>query len=153
MIHTFDTWKESDSSLHPYEGKGPFVRTTPAPCTCHCIYTWHKRTHLSVKSHSEVRPEQPAAGLDHLHDLIVGSVQSVVQSAQFLQKQDKLVTPHRLMQNLVSRLVMSQRTDDKLFRPTGKKGAWQWEWPITRNSLLLQNHAALLFHKVFMLTP
>lgn len=37
--------------------------------------------HLSIKGHSEIGPEQPAARLDHLHDLIVRSVQSFVQSA------------------------------------------------------------------------
>ncbi len=32
------------------------------------------------------------------------------------------------------RLAMSQRTAHWLLRPTGKKGAWQWEWPVTKKS-------------------
>lgn len=45
--------------------------------------------HLTIKSHPEVGPEHPAARVYHLHDLVVGSVQSVVQSAQFLKTKQK----------------------------------------------------------------
>lgn len=53
--------------------------------------------HLTIKSHSEVGAEQPAAGLDHLHDFVVGSVQSVVESAEFLQKINKKQKHHQSM--------------------------------------------------------
>ncbi len=42
---------------------------------------------------------------------------------------------HRLAQDLVERLVMSQRTADLLFMPTGKKGEWQLEWPVTKRRM------------------
>ncbi len=44
-----------------------------------------------------------------------------VQNIQMIHRQD-----------LVKRLLMSQRTADQLFRTAGKKGAWQWEWPETK---------------------
>ncbi len=48
---------------------------------------------------------------------------------------------YRFAQDLMERLDMSQRTADELFRPTGKKGAWQREWPVTkRHKTSKQNH-------------
>lgn len=45
--------------------------------------------HLSIKSHSEIRPQESAARLSHFHDLIVGSVQGIIQPAQFLENKDR----------------------------------------------------------------
>lgn len=49
------------------------------------LYGYCCRGHLSIKSHSEIRPEEPAARLCHFDYLIVGSVQGIVQSAQLLE--------------------------------------------------------------------
>ncbi len=53
---------------------------------------------------------------------------------------------HRLAQDLVERLVVSQRTADYLFGPTGTREAWQWEWPVANTHTRTHTHTLTHTH-------